>query len=141
MKITKRILGVFVICFMILNCKNENAQNNIPETELIIPNLSLNNGKRWQANNETTKGISAMIHILDSTTLKETLVTNVKVLLEKEFDLLVANCTMKGEPHNQLHNYILPLKEKIEHLDENKGHRSGVDNVHTHLQAYSEYFE
>jgi len=81
-------------------------------------NLRLNNGSKWIANPETITGINNMIAILGNPVEEERVILYVArgQQLMEEFKLLVANCTMTGEAHDQLHNYILPLKEKIELL-------------------------
>lgn len=81
-------------------------------------NLKLNDGKKWIANPETITGINNMIAILGNPIEEERVILYVArgQQLMEEFKLLVSNCTMTGEAHDQLHNYILPLKEKIEIL-------------------------
>jgi len=81
-------------------------------------NLRLNNGSKWIANPETITGINNMIAILGNPVEEERVILYVArgQQLMEEFKLLVANCTMTGEAHDQLHNYISPLKEKIELL-------------------------
>ncbi|MBW6483676.1 MAG: heme-binding domain-containing protein [Vicingaceae bacterium] len=83
-----------------------------------ISNLKLNDGKKWIANPETITGINNMIAILGDPVEEERVILYVArgQQLMEEFKLLVSNCTMTGEAHDQLHNYILPLKEKIELL-------------------------
>ena len=60
--------------------------------------------------------------------------------LDKEFNVILQKCTMTGEAHNQLHNYLLPLKEQYEQLDENSGSES-VQKIKDYLHIYSSYFE
>ena len=36
--------------------------------------------------------------------------------LNVRFQTILKQCTMRGEAHNQLHNYLMPLKEKIDLL-------------------------
>ena len=81
-------------------------------------NLRLNNGSKWIANPETITGINNMIAILGNPVEEERVILYVArgQQLMEEFKLLVANCTMTGEAHDQLHNYISPLKEKTELL-------------------------
>lgn len=60
--------------------------------------------------------------------------------LEKEFSGILEKCTMKGEAHEQLHNYLLPLKSKIEEL---KAHpeTAKIKAVQSYLLEYENYFQ
>ncbi len=78
--------------------------------------VQLDNGNTWAANPETTDGIAAMQAILsgydpavdDGTMLKEE--------LEAEFNEIFAKCTMTGEAHEQLHNFLKPVHAMLEEL-------------------------
>lgn len=99
------------------NYLNEES-TEIQEEDESIGELTLNNGKKWVANAETIEGVKKMTAILAEPVEEERVILYVArgQLLMKEFDLLVAKCNMTGEAHEQLHHYILPLKEKIELL-------------------------
>jgi hypothetical protein len=43
---------------------------------------------------------------------------------------------MKGEAHNQLHHYLVPLKQEIDNLSE-----GNIESVYVYLKTYSDYFE
>jgi len=47
---------------------------------------------------------------------------------------------MKGESHDQLHNYLLPLKKKIEALS-SSGDVQTVEDIKIYLETYKDYFE
>lgn len=93
-------------------------EQQITEEDEDLANLKLNNGSKWIANPETITGVNNMIAILANPVEEERIILYVArgQQLMEEFKLLVSNCTMTGEAHDQLHNYILPLKEKIELL-------------------------
>ncbi|MNR11654.1 hypothetical protein D3C85_1279640 [compost metagenome] len=59
--------------------------------------------------------------------------------LNSEFALILKKCTMKGEAHNQLHNYLIPLKLKIDSLeDSNKAEIK--KEIISYLEEYSLFF-
>ena len=87
--------------------------------------VQLNNGKKWQANPETTQGIRNMQSLLNRATDNT---EKLSAQLENEFSQIFKNCTMTGEAHDQLHNYLLPLKEQLEN--------SNVDTQRSEIQAY-----
>ena len=60
--------------------------------------------------------------------------------LKAEFEMIFKKCTMTGEAHEQLHNYLIPLKTKIENLsvkisDEN------TEELKKYLKDYFDYFQ
>lgn len=107
--------------------------------------LTLDNGSRWKANPETTEGINNMIALMDSFSDTEDVSAYgpLQDSLQAEFNMIIQKCTMKGEAHNQLHNYLLPMKEVIaglstSDLDNNK---SNYKRLKEQLAEYSDYFE
>lgn len=115
-------------------------QTESPEGQL---NLKHNNGSKWQANAETTDGVKAMQqHIA---TFKEKGSTDYKALksqLEAEFEYVFQKCTMKGESHNQLHNFLYPMKALFEDLSKNpKTAQKAIYKLEQHIPVYFQYFE
>lgn len=106
--------------------------------------VQLNNGEKWQANPETTQGIQAMLQLTanfstdgadaDYAMLKKGLVT--------EFETIFKKCTMTGEAHNQLHNYLIPLKGLLEKLDSSDPatNKATLELIGKHLGEYERYF-
>lgn len=107
--------------------------------------VKLNNGQKWPANSETTEGIKGMSSLLE--TLPEEPKTedyhSLKTKLEKEFGTILQKCTMTGEAHDQLHNYLLPMKEMMEKLGSNSAdeQREASNDLKTHLKEYEKYFQ
>lgn len=102
--------------------------------------VQLDNGKRWQANPETTAGIAKMQAILANYEGRNTPEDRkaMRGELETAFSEIFAQCTMKGEAHDQLHNYLFPMKDlfgQIESSDE------AVGKLKAHLGEYGGYFE
>lgn len=109
------------------------------QAEEEVGQVQLNNGETWEANAETTQGIEAMASIAagydaatgDGIVLKEELTT--------EFQEIFAKCTMTGEAHDQLHNYLLPLKKKLDGLGEEPT-EDQMDDLREYLDTYTNYF-
>ena len=134
-------------------CENtkKNNQDSTTKTELkeainkSETIVNLDNGKRWIANRETTEGINAMIQLMKSFTDSEN-IDSYQVLadsLNSEFNTILKKCTMKGESHDQLHNYLFPMKEKFEKLSSNDLNESknAFEDLKMHVSLYKEYFE
>ncbi len=107
--------------------------------------LQLDDGKRWAANTETTDGINNMIALLDSFSEKEDVAAYGKLSeeLQSEFNLIIQKCTMKGESHNQLHNFILPMKDLFQGISSSELNTCKANNekLRTHLDEYQKFFE
>ena len=121
--------------------KSEEAtEHHVAETV-----LSLDNGKLWEANVETTNGIENMINLMASFSDKENVesYTTLKEGLEKEFGEIITNCSMTGEPHNQLHNYLVPIVETFKGLasDDLAICKENFENLNKHLSKYDAYFK
>ena len=107
--------------------------------------LQLNNGNLWEANVETTKGINNMISLLNSFTEKESLEAYaiLKQNLEKEFGTIITECSMQGESHNQLHNFLIPITKAFDGFDSKDIEicKSNFKNLNKHLSTYTNFFE
>lgn len=106
--------------------------------------VQLNNGQKWQANPETTQGIQAMQQLVStfSPDAAEVDYTALKNKLVTEFQLIFQRCTMSGEAHNQLHNYLVPLKGLLEKLDSGDPvqNKATLELISKHLGEYGSYF-
>ncbi|NJN26916.1 MAG: hypothetical protein HC819_13510 [Cyclobacteriaceae bacterium] len=132
-------------------CKSpsEKARNSeaLPAAEVGIPHHSsdgahaveLNDGKKWTANPETTQGIDAMIGQVEAYKSGDD-ISLLKEKLENEFKMIFQQCTMTGEAHEQLHNYLIPLKGKISRLGVDT-YMDNVNEIAEYLHDYRLYFE
>ncbi len=114
--------------------KHENNEVSLPEE-----------GGKWEANPETTKGIKAMQQRVDDFLAEDSKkdYALLKDDLEMEFQTIFQKCTMTGEAHEQLHNYLLPMKHLFEKLEsEDKALRDEkLGELQDHLAEYSNYFK
>lgn len=157
MKNVMVITGLFLL-LLIFGCGGDNKQNATQEKgtsdslqqksssekegdEESAGKLILNNGLKWKANLETTEGIQNMQKQVDE--YVAITVTDYKLLSEnltKEFSTILEKCTMTGEAHTQLHNYLLPLRDRISHFKE-KGDAESLKNIQSYLAEYINYFQ
>gem|GEM_PF-1862911 len=72
-------------------------------------------GEKWQADATTNGGIAKMQGMVDAYDPGEG-VEALKEPLEKEFTLILERCTMRGWAHDELHDYLIPLKTRIDAL-------------------------
>ena len=106
--------------------------------------VSLDDGKRWEANAETTEGINNMIKLMKGFSDSESIVAYAKLNkdLQNEFGLIFQRCTMKGESHNQLHNYLVPMKDMFKGLTASdiKICKKSYADMGKQLAQYEKYF-
>jgi hypothetical protein len=140
------IILFFIISVSLLSCKqiSEDTKEHIEEKET-KGLVELNNGKLWKANPETTLGINKMISRMQYFSEKENLLTykSLKDSLESDFTEIFQKCTMKGEAHNQLHNYLKPMIDQFDGLDSQELEicKNNFTNLNMHLKNYRNYFE
>ena len=104
-----------------------------------LPSVKLDNGQRWKANPETTTGIANMVGILDTYDPSSGDPKDLKAALDDEFKLIFERCTMTGESHEQLHNYLIPIHHALADLD--GGREADRDTIAALLTRYADYFE
>tara|TARA_R110000850_G_scaffold30630_2_gene84214 strand:- start:66358 stop:66810 length:453 start_codon:yes stop_codon:yes gene_type:complete len=150
MYIIKRTFLIAVLTIFTLSCEHSKQTENqqiTTETEEIHHSddsvLKLNDGAKWQANPETTEGVRAMQMHLEE--FKRTGQNDYRVLkqkLEQEFQYIFEKCTMKGESHDQLHNFLYPMKEMFAGLEKDEETaRKSLILLEQHLPVYFQYFE
>lgn len=161
MKKITLFITLFALISLGVSCKNqeEKTQKSTVETKEIIKEnkteeshqesdenkIVLNNGKRWIANPETTDGIKKMVLIIKSfpkeSNTEEYITLNKE--LETEFTTIFQKCTMKGESHEQLHNFLKPMIVLFDNLKstDKEVRIESVDHLKKHLSTYQNYFE
>lgn len=152
-KATVLILAIFVT-ILVVSCENDkNKKQEIAapaqteeETHESESVLKLNNGDLWMANAETTEGIEKMTQLIANFTDRENMKTyypELKIKLETEFGIIISKCTMTGEAHDQLHNYLLPMKPLFKDLvaEDLATRKAGLEKLNKHLSEYSSYFK
>lgn len=114
--------------------EHEQAEATQPTTT-----VTLENGQRWKANPETTSGIAKMVTLVDKQIAKPSDAKATKAALEEEFGLIFERCTMTGEAHNQLHNYLIPIHQRLSGFD--AGDAKQLAEMKSYLATYGNYFE
>jgi len=140
----KTILILVIGALFIQSCKEKSAKI-IDVSSIKIEGVQLDNGKLWAANAETTEGIKKMQQLVATFSNNNNLekYTSLTTQLETEFSNVFAKCTMKGEAHNQLHNYLKPMIGIFENLtaSESKIRKENYSILESHLAGYANYFE
>ena len=107
--------------------------------------LHLNNGEKWQTNPETTAGIENMLKItsIEENTEALEMYSETGQQLNLEMKKIFSECTMKGEAHNQLHLYLIPLVKQFRGLEEAETIEIAAEQnkkIIAYLNSYNTYF-
>jgi len=149
---------IIILSLILISCKQTEEKKSlpIPETveqeetteeshESIDEVVSLDNGNLWQANPETTTGINNMKSRMQSFTDKEDVAAyaTLKEGLEADFTELFQKCTMKGDAHHQLHNYLFPFIDLFDGLESSdlETCKKSFNGLTIRLGEYFDYFE
>jgi hypothetical protein len=146
-KVTGSIL-IIIFSISFISCGNSESQNqpeNHPPISTSTHGLELNNGKLWKANRETTEGVESMIEIMSSFQKTNDLeaYSELTEKLKNEFSLIFKNCTMTGAAHDQLHNFLIPIKDLLTTLSSSNISecQESYDQLFTQLKLYHNYFD
>lgn len=108
--------------------------------------VTLNNGERWEANSETTQGVARMQEILSRYEGQEPdapACRKAATELQEALNNIFKQCTMKGDAHEQLHNFLIPISKLVKQLEaENLNEcKDAMHTLRTHLGSYATYFK
>jgi len=132
------------------DAQTKNSKEKAHQSKEVFANgwvneIQLDQGNKWQANVETTIGVSKMRSIIDHTAPRT--VSEYRQLGNELNNLkneLVKKCTMTGPSHDNLHVWLYPLIKKIEALqnaDHEKSGRQLTQNIAQHLKSYDDFFK
>ncbi|WP_158840333.1 hypothetical protein [Polaribacter sp. L3A8] len=142
-------LFLTIILITLVSCKDGKKEVSI-ETNGVYSNtwvkeIKLNNGDKWLANSETNEGILKMKKSLkkaSTNTLEEYYQLAEKLNNDKNY--VIKNCSMKGDSHDNLHIWLLPLMAKIDALSKTKTTEDAAklkQSIEDSINAYADYFE
>lgn len=142
----KKLVAIIVIISLTLtSCADKKKESNSILNNDWEKEIALDNGAKWEANIETTNGVSDMLLLVNGNkeTSLEAYLTLAKKLSERS-NLLIKECSMKGPSHDNLHVFLLPLIQKINLLLKTTSATEAtqiVSSISENLNAYSTYFK
>ena len=138
----KILLFTFIIAVMACGHQQEKEHNHTG-SDNEFPEMSTNKGKRWVANVATSTGVDNMSDYIKKFRPENDIYDSLAQNLEFEYQGIIKNCTMKGEGHQQLHNFLIPITHYLDILKE--GHKDeqakAVQQLDKHLRIYNDFFE
>jgi len=101
----------------------------------------LDSGKKWKANPETITGIANMQSLVQNGIAGKASLTTLYDPLQFEFKTIFDKCTMTGESHNQLHNFLIPLKGDLAKVKAGNVSTESLKEMQEYLSTFKNYFE
>ena len=157
MKRFKFLLPVALLAFVACNSQNEEKEvnhenhqktemkdeqkNNKEAHEETAGKVQLDNGKKWKANAETITGINNMSSLVQNGIDGKMDAAILVDSLQIEFKTIFDKCTMTGESHNQLHNFLIPIKGQLEKLKAGNADAVTLKEMQEYLLTFKNYFE
>ncbi len=120
--------------------KDEQKENKDNHEET-VGKVQLDNGKKWKANVETITGISNMSSFVQTGIAGKMDASKLVDSLQVEFKTIFDKCTMTGESHNQLHNFLIPIKGQLEKLKAGNTDAKILKEMQEYLLTFKNYFE
>lgn len=149
------LLGICIVLFW--SCNNTTKNNSSDETnahtahheehhhEEITGVLQLNNGEKWEVNEEMKPFLAKGEELV--TDFIENSKTDYKALVEElkqENKALIESCTMEGKSHEELHKWLHPHLEmlsKLEHETDSLKSNKLVMELQDSYQQYHVHFK
>lgn len=126
------------------SCSENNQSSN--ESHSHGPTgLTLNDGRKWQADPHTRESMLGIRQAM--TTKPANSPEEMRAIgqdLQQRLKVLVSGCTMTGEAHNQLHVFLeelMPAADSLSSQQDEQKARETIAEMHHMLQRYYEHFE
>ncbi len=138
----KILLFTFIIAVMACGHQQEKGHHHAIEAN-DFPEMNTNQGEKWEANEATSAGVNNMSDYVKNFQPENDRYDSLAQKLEFEYQGIIKNCTMKGEGHQQLHNFLIPITHYLDILKE--GHKDeqakAVQQLDKHLRMYNDFFK
>ena len=146
MNIIKTIVAASLV--ILLSSCNNTAKTETPTTIVTEEHdhseheaVQLNDGQKWKIDQNMMLHIREMEKAVGS--FDKNKPENNQVLaddLKKNLDLLTANCTMKGQAHDELHKWLLPFIDLADAFSKDKSPEQFAE-IQNSFITFNTYFE
>ena len=136
----------FLICTVTVNGQEDRkSEKEHPTKQATVEMPELNNGEKWQVNEEMKPHIknaeSAFHEFLSkpAPNYKE-----LSEVLNEQNQNLIASCTMKGKSHDELHKWLYPHLQLVKGLSNAKSDNEAnkiLGDIRMSFITYHKYFE
>lgn len=142
-----KTLFSFIVIFSFVSfggCKQKHSEE---ESSHKIEPVQLDNGKKWKADQQTNEGVAKMQSLV--TAFKKDTPRRIEDFkhlnsqLQSELDGIFKKCSMTGDAHQQLHNFLVSVIKELNVLKEDdlKASEHSFLTMERNLFSYSNFFE
>lgn len=134
------------ICVLVLaSCGSQPASHTTDQPAAEASGMVLNDGQKWQVNEDMLPHIVAMEQAVEDFASNEVSAYHeLGGVLKGHNKSLISSCTMKGASHDELHKWLYPHIEVIEGLGSAADAEAGasyVQDLKASFKAFHTYFE
>jgi hypothetical protein len=153
----KKIMILLLGSYLLYACSNQqqaDSKNTNENTETrdhqheTVDGLTLNECKKWKADNITNGNVKNLENIIDSFNGRQDESMNayqkVTAGLQQGLDKMISECRMEGRDHEMLHQWLEPLLEEVQQLKNTATTGQAAKlftEVEKQVKLYSLYFE
>ena len=151
----KKITVLLMLISFMLACHSETDTAVVEKVEPVgikhekleekSAGLVLNNGARWKADSITKRNVSLLQTILSHASKNSPAnYSQTAIQLEDGLTKMVSECKMKGEDHEALHHWLLPLMQKTKDLKSAGSAEKAapvLKEIEAHIMLFAQYFE
>jgi hypothetical protein len=143
----RRLLSLLLLFSFITigSCKHKHSEE---ESSPKIEPVQLDQGKKWKADQQTNEGVAKLQSLVTvfKTETSRPGIEDYKRLnsqLQTELDLVFKKCTMTGNAHQQLHNFLVSIIKDLNTLKEDdlKASEHAFHTMEKNLFSYTNFFE
>ena len=109
----------------------------------LLQGIELNDGNKWDMDQHTRSSFNQMAEYFLPIDLKLATIEDLKktgVHLQSQSDSLIQGCTMTGDAHDQLHEFLMHYLPAVNNLAQ-FGKIEDADNIKYLLSNYNKYFK
>lgn len=149
-KATTLIL-ISVVSFSMSSCSNVETDNNVHESHSSSPansdsskGLHLDKGEKWQVPNDMMSIVKIQQQmVIDYQAEGDTTFLKLGNGLDSLCTSLIQSCTMTGEAHNVLHEWLIPYWTTIDSVNASGNSQEAakfIDQLADHFNVFDTYF-
>ena len=150
-----KIISIIAVSLFLFSCGNNSKENSKEQTETVSQEglqqdkktqaLELNNGEKWKVNDEMMPPIHNMEKDINAfVTAEQKDYKSLAEELQKNIDLLISSCTMKGKSHDELHKWLHPYLELVNELSNANSEEEAnqmVNKLQLSFETFNIYFQ
>ncbi|MCP5205824.1 MAG: hypothetical protein H7A01_01345 [Hahellaceae bacterium] len=134
-------LSILILALILQACAHHHHGTETT-SDNAVSKLTLDNGKKWHMDSHTRKTLASMkgkVNALDADTATIDARKSLGAALNQDLETLISGCTMEGDAHNALHEFLVPFMPVVQQL-EKTGDQQALQQSQAMLNGYANFF-